>query len=108
MSDRTILSSKEQRELRRIGHDLNVVVQVGDGGLSDGLIAEVQRALDDHELIKVRLPAIERSDRAEAAAALCEATGATQVQAIGRVVLLYLKSEEPDPRKSNILRNRLG
>ena len=108
MRDRTILSSKDQRELRRIGHDLNVVVQVGDGGLSDGLIAEVRRALDDHELIKVRLPAMEREDRAEAAAGLCEVTGATQVQAIGRVVLLYLKADEPDPRKSNILRNRLG
>lgn len=108
MRDRTILSSREQRELRRIGHDLNVVVQVGDGGLSDGLVAEVQRALDDHELIKVRLPAIERKDRAAAAATLCEATGATQVQAIGRVVLLYLKAEEPDPKKSNILRNRLS
>ena len=108
MPARKILSSDERRELRRIGHALNVVVQIGDGGLSDGLLAEVQRALDDHELIKVRLPAGDREGRKALTDALREATGAALVQAIGRVALIYLPAEEPDPRKSNVLRNRLG
>lgn len=108
MPARNILSSAERRELRRIGHALDVVVQVGDGGLSDGLLAEVRRALDDHELIKVRLPATDREDRKALTDALCEATGASLVQAIGRVVLIHVPAEEPDPRKSNVLRHRLG
>lgn len=108
MPARKILSSDERRELRRIGHALNVVVQVGDGGLSEGLLAELQRALDDHELIKVRLPAAGKEDRQAMIEALCDHTGAALVQAIGRVALVYLPAEEPDPRKSNVLRNRLG
>jgi Predicted RNA-binding protein containing KH domain, possibly ribosomal protein len=108
MPARKILSSDERRELRRIGHALNVIVQVGDGGLSDGLLAEVRRALDDHELIKIRLPAGAKEDRRTLIDALCDATGAALVQAIGRVALIYLPAEEPDPRKSNVLRHRLG
>ena len=108
MPARKILSSDETRELRRIGHALNVVVQIGDGGLSEGLLAEAERALADHELIKVRIPAGAKEDRKALTEALCEATGAALVQAIGRVALIYLPAEEPDPRKSNVLRNRLG
>ena len=108
MPARKILSSDERRELRRIGHTLNVVIQVGDGGLSEGLLAEMQRALDDHELIKVRLPAAGKDERRAMIDVLCDHSGAALVQAIGRVALIYLPADEPDPRKSNVLRNRLG
>jgi RNA-binding protein len=108
MTARKILSSEERRDLRRIGHALNVVVQIGDAGLSEGVVGEVDRALADHELIKVRLPAGDREARTAMIAGLCEATGASLVQAIGRVALIHRAAEEPDPRKSNVLRHRLG
>ena len=108
MPEAPTLDSALRRELRRIGHALNVVVQVGDGGLSDGVLAEVRRALDDHELIKVRMPAGDRDDRRALTEALCEATGAALVQSIGRVALIWVPAEEPDPKKSNVIRHRLG
>ena len=108
MSARKITSADERRELRRIGHELNVIVQIGDGGLSDGVLAEIARALDDHELVKVRVPAGDRGERAALIEALCEATGAALVQAVGRVALIHRAAAEPDPRKSNVLRHRLG
>lgn len=94
--------------LRRIGHHLQPVVTVGDGGLSDGVIAEAERALNDHELIKVRLPAADREDRSALGDALCEATGAVLVQAIGRIALIFRPADEPDPKKSNVLRHQAG
>lgn len=99
------LSSKQRRELRRIGHMLQPVVIVGDEGLSKGVLGETDRALEDHELIKVRLPAGAAEARRALGEALCAATGATLVQSIGRIVLIFRAAEEPDPRKSNLQRH---
>jgi len=102
------LTSRDRRVMRRIGHHLDPVVIIGDAGVSDGLIRETDRALTDHELIKVRLPAAEREDRRALAEALCEACPAELVQSIGRVILIYRKATEPDPKKSNVLRHQLA
>jgi RNA-binding protein len=83
------LSPAERRRLRARAHALKPVVLVGETGLSDGLLAEADRALETHELIKVRLPAVEREVRAALARALCEGLGAQQVQSIGRVLVLF-------------------
>ncbi|TVS17530.1 MAG: ribosome assembly RNA-binding protein YhbY [Gammaproteobacteria bacterium] len=102
------LQARERRNLRRVGHHLDPVVTIGDGGVSDGVIAETNRALKDHELIKVRLPAVEREDRRALADALCAACRAELVQSIGRIVLIYRAAAEPDPNKSNVLRHQLA
>ena len=102
------IASDQRRMLRRIGHHLQPVVMVGDGGVSDPVIRETERALEDHELIKVRMPAGDRDGRRELTHALCDATGAALVQSIGRVALLFRPAEEPDPRKSNVLRHQAG
>lgn len=102
------LPSRDRRALRRIGHHLEPVVTIGDAGLGQGVIAETDRALEDHELIKVRLPAVEREDRRALADALCEACEAELVQSIGRIVLIHRAAAKPDPRKSNILRHQLS
>ncbi len=102
------LTARERRDLRRIGHHLQPIVTVGDAGVSEGVIAETDRALTDHELIKVRLPAGDKSDRQALTQSLCEACKAQAVQHIGRIALIYRKAERPDPAKSNILRDQLG
>ena len=83
-----------RKQLRARAHSLKPVIQVGDAGLSEGLLAEAERAIDHHELIKVKLPALERDARSAMAIALCEALGAEQVQAIGRVQVLYRARQE--------------
>ena len=98
------LSADQRKQLRRIGHHLSPVVTVGEAGLSDGVIEETQRALDDHELVKVKVAVPERDARRETVAELCEECEAELVQAIGKVALIFRRAERPDPRKSNVLR----
>ena len=98
------LDSKTRRAYRRIGHDLSPVVLIGDAGLSEAVLAETNRALEDHELIKVKVPAGDRELRRELIDALCSHTGASLVQVIGRVALIHRSAAEPDPKKSNVLR----
>jgi RNA-binding protein len=83
------LSPAERRALRARAHGLKPVVTVGAAGLSEGVFAELHRALDDHELVKVRLPGASREERAELARALGEGTSAELVQTIGRIAVLY-------------------
>ena len=98
------LASREKKSLRQIAHHLDSVVAVGDQGLSEGVLAETERALTDHELIKVKLAIGDRALRAAAAEQLAEACAAEIVQSIGKVVVLYRANPDADPRLSNILR----
>jgi RNA-binding protein len=99
------LDKDTRKLLRRIGHALTPVVTLGDKGLSEGVAAELERALADHELVKIRIAGSDRERRQALVREVLSATGAEQVQAIGHVVLLYRKAEKPDPRLSNLLRN---
>jgi RNA-binding protein len=91
------LNGKQRRQLRALGHHLTVVVQVGADGVTDGVIAATAQALEDHELIKVKIAA-EREERAEAVEKLAEATKSEVAQTLGRTVLLWKKR----PKKSKI------
>ena len=94
----------DKKQLRAIGHKLKPVVTVAGKGLSDAVLGEIERALSDHELIKVKLAVGDRDARAAVSRQICERCGAREVQAIGNVVLLLRRAPEPDPRLSNLLR----
>ena len=100
------MDSAERKALRRIAHHLHPVVMIGDGGVSDAVIAETNRALDDHELIKVKVNAMERDDRNALIDALARACGAETVQRIGKVVVLFRKNPDAKPGLSNLTRHR--
>ncbi len=102
------LSISERKRFRQIGHSLNPVVQLGNHGLSEAVLAEIDRALEDHELIKVRIGGEDREARAEAIAAIATSTRSEAVQIIGKIVLLYRAAKKPHPRLSNILRAAQG
>jgi RNA-binding protein len=70
------------------------VVLVGNKGLTDEVVTEVDRALAAHELIKVRAPSLDRDAREDCFRALCARTGAEAVQHIGKVFVLYRKKAE--------------
>lgn len=95
------LSIHERKRLRQIGHALNPVVMIGGQGLTENVIEETNRALNDHELIKVK---ISGEDRAAVIDALVEATGAESVQKIGKIVLLYKKANKQNQNLSNLVR----
>lgn len=95
---------QDLKELRGIGHRLNPVVIVGSDGLSPAVIEEVGRALHDHELIKIKIPAGSSDARKECANTLAEATESEVIHHIGRMVLLLRKNPEPNPKLSNLAR----
>lgn len=84
-----LLTPRERADLKARAHALEPVVQVGQAGLSDSLVAEVDRALLAHELIKVKLGGADREVRASLTQELCARTGAAEVQQVGRVVILW-------------------
>lgn len=92
------LSGNQRRFLRALGHHLAPVVQVGQGGVSDGVVGALETALHDHELVKVKFgQAVE--DREELAARLATSTGSELAQLLGRTALLY----RPHPEKPEIV-----
>jgi RNA-binding protein len=98
------LDQARKKHMRTIGHQLNPVVMVSEKGLSEGLHAELERALEDHELIKVKLAIGDPATRRELAAELCAQHRAELVQQIGKVILIYRKAAKPNPKLSNLLR----
>lgn len=83
------LSEKQRRHLKGLAHPLKPVILMGNAGLTEAVIAETVRALNDHELIKVRLPGQDREDRDAALALLAARTDSTMVTRIGHVAVLY-------------------
>lgn len=98
------LSIAEKKRFRRIGHELKPVVLTGGQGLTESVMAEIERALEDHELIKVRINGEDREERAEAMQAIAAHCKAEIVQIIGKIVLLYRPAKKPSPKLSNLLR----
>lgn len=78
------------------------VVQVGAGGLTDELVRATQVALEDHELIKIKLGKGYAGDRREAARDLAARTDAAVAQVIGRVIVLYRPRSRQDERRPRI------
>ncbi len=89
-----MLSGKQRRYLRGLGHDLKSIVQIGKNGIDDGLIAAVDQALEDHELVKVKIGENAEVDRHEAADAIARKTHSEVAQVLGYTVLLYRADPE--------------
>jgi RNA-binding protein len=83
------LTNRERSHLKARAHSLEPVVHVGHAGLTDKVVAEIDRALLAHELIKVRVDAADRFARAEVADAICERTGAAEVLRVGKILGLW-------------------
>ena len=90
----TQLSGKQRRFLRGKGHALSATVQVGKEGLTDALVKAVSAALDEHELVKIKLGQAAGLDRHAAAEELAARTDSALVQVLGNTILLYRPDEE--------------
>ncbi len=84
-----MLSSKQRRHLRSLAHSLKPIVQIGKGGIDDGLVGAIDQALLDHELIKVKVGENAGMEREEAAAQIATRTKSHVAQVLGNIVLLY-------------------
>jgi RNA-binding protein len=90
-----MLTGKQKRHLRSIGHGLKAIILIGKKEPEDGVIQEVNNALDHHELVKVKLLESCVMDRNGAAEMLAAACGAEVAQLLGRTFLLYRPAKEP-------------
>ncbi len=88
------LTPARRSELRAQAHGLSPVVMIGDKGLTDAIVAETDRALTAHELIKVKAATDDREARAAWMAGLCERLGAQPVQSIGKILVLWRENPE--------------
>ena len=96
------ITSEQKKHFRNIGHNLKPVVTVGGNGLNEGVVAELDRALEDHELIKVKLAIMDRDARKEIAAEITKTCKAELVQEIGKVALFFRAAKKPKLKTSNI------
>ncbi|MGH8197250.1 MAG: YhbY family RNA-binding protein [Steroidobacteraceae bacterium] len=88
------LTEHQRKHLRRLGHALHPIVLVGQRGLCESVAAEMRRALDDHELIKVRARVGSREDRDAVLAELARQTASELVNRIGNVGLFYKRNSK--------------
>jgi putative YhbY family RNA-binding protein len=90
------LSTRERSHLKARAHALEPVVHIGGAGVTDRLIAEVDRALTAHELIKVKVASDDREERVAIGDEVCARTDATPVHRVGKVLILWRpRPEEP-------------
>ncbi|BDU15881.1 ribosome assembly RNA-binding protein YhbY [Lysobacter auxotrophicus] len=90
----TVLTAAQTRFLRGQAHDLKAMLQVGGKGITDPLVAEIDLALEHHELIKVKVGAEDRDARDAMIDEIAQRTGAALVQRIGHTAVLYRPSKE--------------
>ena len=92
------LTEKQKKHLRRLAHPLSPVVMLGNAGLTAGVVKELERALTDHELVKVSARVGERSVRDAALDDLAKQTSSEIVQRIGNVGLFYRRGAQIPPK----------
>jgi RNA-binding protein len=95
------LTSAQIRELKKLAHPLKPVVIVGQHGLSENVISEIDSTLDIHELIKVKLAGADKANREALSQQIVERLSATPVQIIGRVAVFYRAN--PKKKKNRII-----
>ena len=104
LNENFTLDNRLLKQYRAIAHKLNPVVTVGGQGLTNGIQNELERALNDHELVKIKVNVGDREARDHIIEALVEGCGAKLVQKIGHTATLLRHAPNADPRKSNLQR----
>ena len=89
-----MLEDKQKKYLRGLAHGLKPVVHVGNGGVSPGVTAELDRNLDHHELIKVRIRVGDRESRDAALREIIDHSAADLVGRIGNIAILFRRNGE--------------
>ena len=88
------LSQQKKKSLRAKAHDLKPVILLGNKGLSPAVLAEADRALNDHELIKIRLNDDDREARKQSCTDMIKHLHAELIQSIGKTVVLFRQRPE--------------
>ena len=100
-----MLTQEQTRTLKARAHSLKPVVMAGQKGITDALLAELDGALEHHELLKMKFTGSSRDQRISQIDEVCERSGATCVQIIGSVAVLFRASRQKQ-KKSPVRKHR--
>ena len=89
-----LLTVKQRQFLKGLAHDLQPVVMIGNNGVTESVLKEIDTSLNAHELIKIRVLGDERAAREAIIEDLCGATNSSFVQHIGKLIVLYRANEK--------------
>lgn len=92
------LTDKQIRYLKQQAHSLKPVVIVGQSGLSENVINEIDSSLEHHELLKVRINAADKQQRRGMLEEICQVIGAQAVQTVGHVATIYRRKRNGKPQ----------
>jgi RNA-binding protein len=96
------LNKKQIQYLKGVAHALKPVVLLGNNGLTEAVIAEIDYALNHHELIKIKIPTDNKETKGLIVEAICRETSATKIQVIGKTLIIYRQSKEQKIRVPKI------
>lgn len=88
------LTKQQKQQLRALAHALKPVVMVGNQGLTQAVQLEIHRALEDHELIKIKIAGGDRTARKQIADEILAEQAAEIIQSIGHVIIIYRQSQK--------------
>jgi RNA-binding protein len=91
------LTGEQRRRLKSVAQTIKPIVQIGKQGLTDAQVENIERGLEDHELVKVKFNAF-KSVKEELSSQIVETTGAERVDIIGNTLILYRMSNDPEKR----------
>lgn len=94
------LTQTMRRNLRASAHDLHPVVMIGDKGLTETVIAEIDRSLNAHELIKIRVAGDDRDAREEILQNICEQLQCVAIQHLGKILIVYRPNAKENPSET--------
>lgn len=84
----------DKKKLRARAHSLKPVIMIGQSGLTEAVLSEIELALDNHELIKIKIQSDDRDVRKQISTEICSKTKAEFIQSIGKIVVIYRISPE--------------
>ncbi len=97
----TTLTGAQKKHLRGLAHSLKPIVRIGRSGLTENVLANLDEALESHELVKVKLTD-DRDERREVMAEIEDRLGSNRVGAIGRVGIFYRQARDPEKRRLKV------
>ncbi|QCU89755.1 ribosome assembly RNA-binding protein YhbY [Thiomicrorhabdus sediminis] len=96
MSQPEKLSKSQEKFLKGIAHHINPMIIIGAKGVTDSLMKELDKTLEHHELLKIKIAIGDRDDRKQIVDHIIDQTGALLVQSIGKTVVIFRQSEESE------------
>ena len=89
-----MLNKEQKKFLRSLAHNLNTIIWIGQKGLTENVMVEINNALDHHELVKMKIRVGERSLRDQTVEKICKATASEPVQKTGNTIVLFRRNLE--------------